>query len=187
MNSNISQAKFLTLIVVCAAINLSIGFVVATLKLPFYLDSVGTVLATALGGFLPGMACGIVSVLIGSIYTPTLWAYMPTAITIAFCVSVFTRYGYLYKWLPTVIFSLLLGVASAIVSAPITTYVWKGVSFAGTDALTGFFSATGQTLLESVVLGGLSTDPIDKLFTSIIAFFILFRIPKTWYLRNEKK
>ena len=172
--------KHIALVTVCIAINLGIGFVVATLKLPFYLDSIGTVLATVLGGLTTGIACAVVTVIVGSVYTPTLWAYILTGITIALYVSILKKIGYSTRLYPTIVGGIGLGVVSAIVSAPITTYLWKGVSLSGADAITAFFSATGETLIESVVLGGLATDPVDKLFTSIIAFFLLKRTPKIW-------
>ncbi|MDD3789500.1 MAG: hypothetical protein PHO94_12510 [Petrimonas sp.] len=179
------NARSLSLIVVCAGLNLGIGFVVATVKLPFYLDSIGTVLATVLGGFWTGIASGILSVLVGTTYTPTLWAYAGTAIAIALYVWIVYPLGYLKKMIPTVIFGLGLGVVSAIMSAPVTTFLWKGVSLSGADALTTFFSATGETLLNSVVLGGLSTDPIDKLVTSLVVFALLSRIPPRWFLHKN--
>jgi energy-coupling factor transport system substrate-specific component len=182
--TDLSKTRFLAIVVVCAGLNLGIGFVVATLKLPFYLDSIGTVLATMIGGIWVGIACGLLSVLVGSAYTPTLWAYGGTAIVIAVYVSVVRRAGYLRSWIPTILFGLGLGVITAITSAPVTTYVWKGVSISGADALTSFFSATGKTLLDSVLLGGLSSDPIDKLITSLVAFSILRGVPKKWFERK---
>ena len=179
--TSVAKTKFLALIVVCAGLNLGIGFIVSTVKLPFYLDSVGTVLATMLGGVWAGIACGLLAVLIGSAYTPTLWAYAGTAVAIAVYVSVVSHAGYLRRLLPTILLGLGMGVITAIVSAPVTTYLWKGVSLSGADALTAFFSATGETLVNSVVLGGLSTDPIDKLVTSLVAFTLLRRIPQKWF------
>ena len=68
-------------------------------------------------------------------------------------------------------------------SAPVTTYLYGGVSLAGADALTAFFKAMGNTLIESVILGGLATDPIDKLATSLIALSLLKALPKRLYQR----
>lgn len=177
---NCIRPKVLSLVVVGAGINLGIGFVVATIKLPFYLDSIGTVLVTALSGFWAGTACGLLAVLVGSAYTPTLWAYSGTAIAIAAYVAVVRRVGYLERKLPTVILGAGLGVVAAIASAPVTTYIWKGVSLSGADALTAFFSATGKTLLDSVILGGITTDPVDKLVTSLVAYSLVKRIPGHW-------
>jgi energy-coupling factor transport system substrate-specific component len=181
------QIKKISLVVVGAALNLGVGFIVASLKLPFYLDSVGTVLVTGIAGLIPGAACGLLSVLIGSAYTPTLWAYAGTAIAISAYVSAVKRIGYLQRLLPTFLLGCGLGVVSAIVSAPVTTYLWKGVSLSGADAITSFFSATGKVLLDSVILGGIATDPIDKLFTSLIAFALIKRIPSHWNLMATTK
>jgi energy-coupling factor transport system substrate-specific component len=175
--NRLSKPRVLALMVVCIVLNLGIGFIVTTMKAPLYLDSIGTVLATALGGLWPGIACGVLSVIIASLYTPTLWAYAGTMIVIAVYVSLVRLFGYLSKFVPTALFGIGLGILCAIVSAPVTTYIWKGVSLSGTDAVTAFFSAKGLALLGSVILGGLATDPIDKLITSLVAFAIVRRVP----------
>jgi energy-coupling factor transport system substrate-specific component len=175
-----SKPEYLALIVVCVSLNLGIGFIVSALKLPFYLDSIGTILATFIGGPWAGIITGISSVLIGSTYTPTLWAYALTAI----CIVIYTwgviKLGYLRTLLATILGGIGLGIVSAIVSAPVTTYLFGGVSLSGADAVTAYFAAMGKTLLDSVVLGGLSTDPVDKLFTSLIVYVLLKRLPKSW-------
>ena len=177
-----SDWRFLVLIVVCIGLNLGIGFVVNTLKLPIYLDSIGTVLATALGGLWTGIACGLLSMIIGSAYTPTLWAYAGTVVAIAVYVWLVRPFGYLSKLLPTALFGLGLGVACAIVSAPVTTYIWKGVSLSGTDEVTAFLSAKGVTLVTSVILAGLATDPMDKL-VDLIGRVWIAQSGSSWILR----
>lgn len=175
-----SKPEYLALIVVCVSLNLGIGFVVSAVKLPFYLDSIGTILATFIGGPWAGIITGMSSVVIGSTYTPTLWAYAFTAL----CIVIYTwgtiKLGYLRTFLATILGGIGLGIVSALVSAPVTTYLFGGVSFSGADAVTAYFAAMGKTLLDSVVLGGLSTDPVDKLFTSLIAYVLLKRLPKSW-------
>lgn len=166
-------------------LNLGIGFIVASIRLPFYLDSIGTVVSAYLLGPLIAVVVGITTVLIGSIYVPTLWAYGGTAIMIALCVGYVRRFGYLEKWVQTIVFGILLGVISAIVSAPITSILYGGVSLSGVDVLTSLFRATGKTILESVVLAGLASDPFDKLLTSIIAMLLVRRLPQA--LRRKEQ
>lgn len=158
----------------CAALNVGIGAIVGMLKLPIYLDSTGTVLAAALGGWAYGAAAGIISVLIAAIViAPTAPAYAGTAIVIALVVSFIVRFKFLRSFPITVIGGIVIGIVAAIVSAPVTTYLYGGVSLAGSDAFTAFFKAMGKTLMESVILGGLATDPVDKLATALIAFMII--------------
>ena len=137
---SISSPESLALIAVGIALNLGVGFVVSTLKLPFYLDSIGTVLATALGGLGVGVIVGVFSVLIGSLYVPTLWAYAFTAVAIAIYTNITMKMGFLRRLRPTVFWGLGLGVVAAFFSAPVTTYIWKGVSLAGPDAVTAFIT-----------------------------------------------
>ena len=175
------QLVFLTF---CIALNIGIGAIAGMIKLPFYLDSIGTFIGAALGGWFYGATVGVLSVLISAVIIyPTAPAYAGTAIVIALSVSFLVRYKFLKSLFITIIGGLLVGVLSAIVSAPVTTYLYGGVSLAGADALTAFFKATGHTLLESVVLGGLATDPIDKLATSLITMALLKTLPKRVFQR----
>jgi len=175
-----TKPEILALIVVCVLLNLGVGALVAVIRLPFYLDSIGTVLSSFIAGPLVGITVGFVSVLIGAIYTPTLPAYIGTAIVIALYTSIFKRFMYLKKACWTVVFGLGLGIVTAIVSAPVTAFVYGGVSISGTDAITALFAATGKNILESVVLSGFASDPFDKLVTSIIVFLLIRRLPPRW-------
>lgn len=175
----------LAVIAVCIAVNLGIGFVVSALKLPFFLDSIGTLLATAIGGLAVGMIVGVLTVLIGSLYIPTLWAYALTAIAIAVYTHWTMKAGFLRRLAPTALWGVGLGVVAAVFSAPVTAYVWKGVSLAGPDAIAAFLLATGNTILESVAAASLATDPIDKLVTALIAFALIRRLPSSVKFRPD--
>lgn len=170
----------LAFIVVSVILNLGIGFLVATIRLPFYLDSIGTVLSACILGPVYGIIVGVITVLIGAIYTPTLPAYIGTAIVIAIYVGFVRRYNYLHKLVPTIIGGIGLGIVTAIVSAPVTAIVYGGVSLAGTDAITSLFIASGKNILESVFLSGIASDPFDKLVTSIIVMLLVKRLPENF-------
>jgi len=168
----------------CAALNVGIGAIVGIIKLPIYLDSIGTIISASLGGWLYGTVVGVLTVLIGSlVYSPTMLAYVGTASVIALCASIFVKYGFLRSWIITILGGLLIGIVAAIISAPVTTFFYGGVSLAGADALTAFFKVIGHTLLQSVILGGLASDPIDKLATSLIALVLIRTLPRRLFQR----
>jgi energy-coupling factor transport system substrate-specific component len=173
--------RFIALVVICVGLNLGIGLAVTAAKLPIYLDSLGTLLATVLGGLWVGVLCGIFSSIIGSVFTPTLWSYAGTMVAIAVYTSLVRPLGYLNKSQPTAIFGIGLGVVCAIISAPVTTYLWTGVTLSGTDSVTAYFSARGWSFPVSVIFANLSTDPLDKLVTSLLALVILRRIPGRFF------
>jgi energy-coupling factor transport system substrate-specific component len=174
------RSQKLALIVVGLTLNLGMGFLVSALKLPFYLDTIGTILVTYYGGLDVGIVVAVATMSLGSLYSPTDWAYIPTAVTVAVYVRVTKPLGYLTKTIPTALLGIGLGVLCALVSAPITVFAFGGMSTAGADYLTAAFHAMGKTIANSVVLGGLASDPVDKLFTSLIALAIIRRMPNLW-------
>jgi energy-coupling factor transport system substrate-specific component len=166
------------LIALGAALNVSIGYLVGLLKLPLYLDSIGTILISALCGWMYGIVVGFAALIILALtVTPTVIAYAGTVVVIAVFASVFAKMGFLKGTLMTVIGGILLGVAAAATSAPVTTFLYGGVSLAGADAITTFFKATGMPLWKSVLLGSLVTDPADKLITSLICLGLIKSLP----------
>ncbi len=168
----------ISFIAFCAALNVGIAFLVQLLKLPIYLDSVGTVLAAVLIGPVPGAAAGLLSLLIITVTTtPTAVAYSGTAIAIALCSSLFTRFKFLANIWASIFWGVMLGVVAALVSAPVTTYVFRGATLVGADIFTVLFKASGKSLLESVILGGLTTDIADKVATALLCFFLIRALP----------
>lgn len=65
------------------AINLAIGLTVSALKLPIFLDSIGTVLFTIICGWRVGATVGVLSFLVGGIANPLLPYFVFTQFTIA--------------------------------------------------------------------------------------------------------
>ena len=176
-----SNLRFMALVAICLGLNLAIGLVMTAARLPLYLDSIGTLLATVLGGLWVGILSGLLSSIIGSAFTPTLWAYAGTMVAIAVYTSLVRPLGYLNKLLRTAIWGVGLGVVCAITSAPVTAYLWKGVSLSGTDSITASFMAKGCLPLPSVIFASLSTDPIDKLVASLVALALLKMTPATYF------
>ena len=59
-----------------AALNVAVGYLAGLLKLPLYLDSIGTVLVAVLCGWMYGLLAGLASLVVLSLtQTPTVIAY----------------------------------------------------------------------------------------------------------------
>ena len=172
------------------------GETVARLVLPIYGDSVGTVLAAALGGPAIGALVGVSSNVLWSVAMGRLSA-LPFAITaavIGLLAGWFVRRGWLrtdrevrWAWLrqlPLVALAgLVTGTVAAIVSAPIATGLFGGVTGGGTDLIVAFLRATGKSALEASLGQGLVSDPFDKACTFLLAFAILRALPRRQLLR----
>ena len=162
-----------------AALNVSIGYLVSMLKLPLYLDSIGTLLIAVLCGWKFGVVVGLTALVVFTFTAvPTVIAYAGTAVVVALSASMLARLGFLRRLWPTIWGGLLIGVLATAVSFPVTTFLYGGVSLAGSDAITTFFKTLGLPVWKSVLWGGVITDPVDKMLASLICFAVIRALPR---------
>ena len=75
----------------CILINFAGSRVVSSLGIPLYLDSVGTVLASIMGGFVPGVLVGHFTNIVNSIFDPVSMYYSVISTLIAVSASIFAK------------------------------------------------------------------------------------------------
>jgi hypothetical protein len=81
------------------------------------------------------------------------------------------------------------GFLAASMSAPITAYVYGGVTGGGTDALVTLFRSAGLNIFQAAFAQGLTSDPLDKTISFTVVFVILAALPmtvKTLFPRGER-
>jgi len=80
---------------------------------------------------------------------------------------------------------ILTGIVAAVISAPITAYLFGGVTGSGTDVLVASFMASGQNILTSVFAQGAVSDPFDKMTSFMVVWIIINLLPKRVLERFE--
>lgn len=164
---------------VAIAINVAVGQLVIALKLPLYLDSIGTVLAGALIGPWVGALAGFLSNVVWTmtgLFPPAI-AWAGVAAIIGVLAGVFRQGGWLNSGPRAALSGLITGVIAAILSAPIAAYVYGGVTGSGTDAVVAMFRAAGLDMLGANMAQGVVSDPLDKLVTFLIVWAVLMALP----------
>jgi energy-coupling factor transport system substrate-specific component len=68
---------------------------------------------------------------------------------------------------------VITGIVAAFVSAPISAYVFGGVTGSGVDVLVAALRQGGSDVIHASLGQGLFSDPIDKTITSFVVFIIL--------------
>ena len=259
--------RVIVLMPVAIAINIVLGATVQQgLKLPIYLDSIGTILVGVLAGPLAGALTGVLSNLIWGYLLPSpigsttigpfaitagvvgllagLWgqlglfrprrgrvASIAGAVIAVVLVGALALYTYARAYASTDAFNnnvfgnssitidqsrafflvvmvvyvalvasalflrrdvgavyaigagLVTGIVAAIVSAPIAAVVYGGVTGGGTDAIVAAFRAGGDSLYSSTLKQGLLSDPMDKMITSFVVFFIVGSLSRRFVSR----
>jgi energy-coupling factor transport system substrate-specific component len=99
--------RTLVLIPIAIAINIAIGELVVRLKLPIYLDSIGTVLVGALAGPWAGMATGALANLIWGFINPVLAPFFYVAAVIGLMAGFFGKRGVFERETPRWISTLI--------------------------------------------------------------------------------
>ena len=172
----------LGLLFIAGEIFLNIGgaFLATAMKLPFYFDTLGTILISAIGGYLPGVIVGFFSNLLNGFNNPTNAYYAVLNEVIALIVAYYAGRGY-FRSLPKallVVFPLAL-VGGALGS--VLTYFINGLGIGD-----GISSSLAMTILSEgrmgVFFSQLSSDMIydiaDKAVTIVIVFLILKLLPE---------
>lgn len=150
----------------------------AIVKLPIYLDSIGTVLVGILAGPFAGALTGALSnVLAGMIMGPTLIPFAVPAAAIGFLAGWAGRFGAMRSTPRAVIAGMVTGAIAARISAPISAYLFGGVTGGGTDLLVIFFRALGYPLEQATFMQGLTVDPLDKVVTFLLVAWVLHASP----------
>jgi hypothetical protein len=151
---------------IAIAINIVLGQTVGTaLKIPLYLDSIGTILVGALAGPIPGALTGLLANLIwtfvlagtpfGSAYA---WPYAIVAAEIGLLAGVFGYYGFFRSRPNTSITKLALGLLAAVVVLGglvfygVIPFYKEGFTFFGTAPTDSFFTVIAYVIAIGLAL-----------------------------------
>jgi PAS domain S-box-containing protein len=167
--------RSLLLVAAAIAVNIALGYLVRdVLRWPLYLDSIGTILAGALLGPLAGAATGALTNLIwgASLGVPEMIPYSITAALIGWGAGFAVSRGAFRRPGTVVLSGFLVGLGAALISAPITAYLFGDVTGGGTDYLTSYLTATGANLLQAATVQGFISDPLDKIISFVVAWLL---------------
>jgi PAS domain S-box-containing protein len=176
-------SRCLLLMVAAIGANLAVGALVRNaLRWPLYLDSIGTILVGALLGPLAGAVTGAVSNLLwGALLgEPSILPYTITAAFIGWAAGFAVAHGAFRRISTVVLSGFLVGLGAALVSAPITAYLFGDVTGTGADYLMSQFAATGANLLQAATIQGIISDPLDKII-SFVAAWLLWRVLRPYF------
>lgn len=146
----------------CISLNIIGAYLALCLKLPVYLDSIGTVLAGALLGPWYGLAAGMGGAFISGV-TSDIYAiyFMPAGMITGLMAGILFKTSLLRGW------KLPLGVAAVtfpgtLASAFISAYVFEGVTSSGSSILVQILKHMGFNLTASAFVVQAVTEYADR-------------------------
>ena len=181
---NVWAFRFTTLSLVLIPVAVGINYVgklfAAALKLPLWLDSIGTVLAGMLAGPWIGAISGAVNnIIFGITADPVSFWYLITSIVIGLLVGYLAMTGWIRNFSRAVVLGLIVALAAAVVSTPINVILWEGTTGnVWGDALYTVLRNGGTPVWIASFIDELVVDLLDKVATVIISFLIFKALPQ---------
>ena len=177
--TNFSTAV-IVLIPACIGINYIGKLFAQVLKLPLWLDSIGTCIGAILGGPLIGGICGAANNLIYGFTTGdniTL-VYALTSLFIGVSVGIMGRLGFMENFPKAMITACVGGLAAVIVSTPLNIIYWGGqTGNVWGDAVFAATQASNLPVWLGSLLDELVVDVPDKLITGVVVYLIISKLP----------
>ncbi len=165
-----SKMSYNLSVILLIPLGIAINFVganlTAALKLPVYLDVIGTVFTGVLCGPWIGFLTGVVTNIVTSVTNPTQLPYMIVSGAIGLVAGVCGKKAMFKTPAKTFVVAVIIWLVAMVTSAPITVLVFGG-----------------KGLWESVIGSTVFTETLDKFLTSFAVYFLIKSIPNRNLLR----
>lgn len=165
------------IIPVAVAVNFVGGQLAHTLKLPMYLDTIGTIFGGMLCGPWIGALIGLVTNIFLGIANPTLFPFAIVSVCVGLVTGFLAR-GKMFsspvKWL---ISAVIISLVSIITAAPIIVMVFGGITTSGASLITTTLMAAGTNIWTSVLGSDGVIGVIDRIISMTITAGVIKVIP----------
>lgn len=177
----------ITVTAFCAAINIIGAYIALVLRLPIYLDSIGTILSSVLLGPVYGLLTACLSSVFSGITSDTYAFYfMPVGMIVGLLAGFLFRKGWFQKWkFPLGVF--FLAVPGTVIGSCVAAFVFGGVTSSGSSILVQILYNIGFNRIASVFAVQILTDYLDRAISVAIICALLPRLSSRFRERLKEK
>ena len=173
------------LIPIGVAVNFIGAQIAMLLKLPVYLDAIGTIVVGALCGGLPGAVVGVISNTINSITYPTYVWYGVISAIYGVMAAYMSKKGVFRTLWKAILASFLFALIGGVLNSCIT-WILFGFNFA-TDT-TALFAIPLHTVIGlpkfmAEMVAAICMDVADKFLSVLAVYFILRSMPNRFLVK----
>ena len=177
--------SLMTLVLIPVGVSINVvGYQMSQiLKLPVFIDQIGTILVSMITGPWVGMVTGLLGNVVNGMIYPTAFGFAIVSMLIGFVSGFLSRWRWYSNIVGVVIGCALLNVVSSVSAAVVTVFMFGGVTGAGIDLLTAAFVASGQALWNSVLTTNVISGTVNTIVNFAIAWIIVRRIPDRFLVK----
>ena len=186
MNKSMS-VKSLTLVGMGIALNVIGAFIALTLRLPIYLDSIGTILIASLLGPKFAVMTGVCGSLVsGMTFDPYSIYFAPVQISTGLLAGIMYNKGFL-DGKKTPLGVLIFTIPTSIISAIIAAFLFGGVTSSGSSYIVQILNHFDVPMVVSVFITQVCTDYADKFIAVILVSLAVSALPYNYKLSLKQK
>ena len=163
IKKDVGKLRLILFYLLFVLINIVINRAVKSFGSSLYLDSIGTVMAAVLGGYLPGIFVGYVTNIINLTADITNLFYAGISVLIAVTATFMARRGFFDRFW------------KALLTIPFLAFMGGGVG----SVLTWFIYGSDKGFIAQL-LSDLWLDLIDKGITVVVAYAVIKLIPESF-------
>lgn len=175
------QRDFSMLAILVIPIGVAANFVggqmAAVLKLPLYLDAVGTIFVAVLCGIWVGAATGALSNLVSGIINPSVLPFVVVNIGVGLVTGFLADRNMFSSWWKRILPFVLIAAVTIILSAPIVVLLYSGITGGGTSIITAVVMASGANIWTAFLGTESIFTVLDRILSFMICLFVISCIP----------
>ena len=135
------------------------------------------VLVGALAGPAAGLVTGVLSALVWGTFNPTVIPFAAAYAFVGLAAGLLRRW-WRGSWWRIALAALVIGFFTALLSAPVASFIFGGTAGTGTGLLVSFYRSLGFESLTAVFLQSWTSDPLDKLIVFSVIFAVIRALPQ---------
>lgn len=161
------------------ALNIVGAFIALNLRLPIYLDSIGTILASAVLGPVYGVITGLCGSLVSGVTFDIYSIYFaPVQIFTGLLSGIMFKKGFMKGFkMPVGVF--IVTIFASTVGAVIAAYLFDGVTSSGSSYIVAVLSNLGVNKVISVFVVQFLTDYCDKFVAVALVLPVTLALPQS--------
>ncbi|MFW5785994.1 MAG: hypothetical protein ACOCYC_02010 [bacterium] len=160
-------------VAILLGVNMLLKNLNAVLMIPFFFDTIGTAVAAALFGLLPGLLVGVATNGVQELMAGTTMESLPWAIcsaATAVIVWAHVRAGRFRTLRDAALVTVWVALANSALGAVIATYLYGGVTGVPIDYIVVGFVTSGRSVLFSTFVARVPSNLVDKGIAVFLAY-----------------
>jgi energy-coupling factor transport system substrate-specific component len=167
----------LTFCGIAIAVNIVLGIITSTLKLPLYMDTLGTIITAVLIGPLPGVAVGaLTNIITGFMYSLQDIPFLLVNVAVALITGLLAK-KYKFKLTTAIVCGLILSIVCPLIGTPIGILIYGGLTGTVSDVIVLALKSSGSSIFAASFIAKIGNNLIDKVGTCIIAYGLIRYLP----------